>query len=275
MLLFGVDAFATRPFAGNPAAVCLLESGVDTAWMQQLAGELNQPATAFVWHEQDHYELRWFTPTQQLPLCGHATLAAAHVLYETGEVAHTQVINFHTCSGLLPVRWAEDKIWIGLAPAHVHEAPAPEGVCDALGVSHAVWFGRNDYEYVVEVDAPAQVEQAQPDFDLIRSLPVTRVILTAAGGTGVDFTSRVFVPAIGLNEDQVTGSAHAVLGPLWARRLGDGSHSSLAAVQASARRGEVAVNVGADQVQIGGSAVLVSRGELLITSAQRCETAAR
>jgi predicted PhzF superfamily epimerase YddE/YHI9 len=259
--VFGVDAFTTMAFGGNPAAVCLLESAADPAWMGRVAAELNQPATAFLWGGGDGYRLRWFTPVQELPLCGHGTLAAGHVLYDTGRAYRGEVIAFSTPSGVLPVRSAGDRVWIDLPAVKLTAGPVPDGVLDALGIEDAAWFGRSDYEYVVQVDTPGQVEDAQPDPARILGFPVPRVILTAPGGTGADFTSRVFVPAIGLDEDPVTGSAHAVLGPLWAGRLG---RDNLTAVQASARRGELAVAVRGDRVRVGGHAITVSHGELVV-----------
>ncbi|WP_433432477.1 PhzF family phenazine biosynthesis protein [Nonomuraea sp. CA-141351] len=149
-----MNAFIDRPFGGNPAMVCLLPEPADEEWMQQVAAELNQPTTAFL-HDR---RLRWFTPTSELPLCGHATLAAAHVLYETGLAASAEPIVFETASGPLHV-WSEDNlVWIGFTPVALHEESAPGPVLEALNLDDAVWFGRNDHEYVVMLDTPGQVE---------------------------------------------------------------------------------------------------------------------
>jgi PhzF family phenazine biosynthesis protein len=251
--LFGVDAFTDRAFGGNPAMVCLLSEPADDAWLRQVAAELNQPATAFLHHRQ----LRWFTPSVELPLCGHGTLAAAHVLYETGLVDPADPIAFETASGPLRV-WCEDGlIWIGFAPVELRPATAPGAVLEALNLQDAVWFGANEDEYVVVLETAGQVEAVRPELTRVRQLPVSRVLVTAAGGDGADFTSRNFAPAHGLDEDQATGSAHAVLGPLWAERLG---RRYLKALQASARRGRLSVSVADDRVDVGGQAVTLTRG---------------
>jgi len=258
---FGLDVFTSNRFGGNPAAVCLLDTVADSAWMQQVAAEFNQPATAFLWINESLRQLRWFTPVQELPLCGHATLATAHALYETGRASPDDPIDFHTQSGVLTVWRRDRRVWLDLPAVHLAEASVPNEVLNALGLEDAAWFGYSDYEYVVQVDSPKQVEDARPDFSRILSFPVTRIAVTAPGGAGADFTSRVFVPAIGLNEDQVTGSAHAVLGPLWAARLG---RNDLTAVQSSARRGELALTIAGDRVHIGGNAVIISHGDLVV-----------
>jgi PhzF family phenazine biosynthesis protein len=255
--LFGVDAFTDRPFGGNPAMVCLLPEPAGEEWMRRAAAELNQPATAFLHGRR----LRWFTPVAELPLCGHATLAAAHVLYEAGLVPPAGPVVFQTVSGPLRVWRHDGLVWIGFAPVAVREAAAPRAVLEALGVQDAIWFGASTGEYVVVLAAPGQVEDVRPDLGRIRRLPVSRVLVTAAGGADADFTSRNFAPALGLDEDQATGSAHAVLGPLWAGRLG---RRRLSAVQASARRGRLAVAVEDDRVEVGGHAVTITRGEWVL-----------
>ncbi|GHE87114.1 isomerase [Amycolatopsis deserti] len=251
--LFLVDAFTDREFGGNPAAVCVLDEPVGEAWMRRVAAELNQPATAFL-HER---RLRWFTPVTELPLCGHATLAAAHVLYETGRVPRGERLVFQTGAGPLPVSNAGGLIRLEFAPVDVPETADAGPVLDALGLTEAVWVGGNGTEFVVVVGSRGQVEAVRPDLGRIRDLPVGRVLVTAAGGDRADFTSRNFAPALGLGEDHVTGSAHAVLGPLWARRLG---RDRLTAVQASARRGRLEVEVRDEAVRVGGRAVTVVAG---------------
>lgn len=259
MIVYWVDTFTSTPFGGNPAAVCLLgEAPADDAWMQQVAAELNQPTTAFLASGDGRLQLRWFTPAQELPLCGHATLATAHVLYDTGQAGHDQVLSFSTGNGTLPAWQDRARIWMDFPAAGLTEGAVLREALAAVGLTRAEWFGRNDYEYVIQVSDPLLVEQARPDFGAIRQLPVTRVIVTAPGGEGADFTSRVFVPKIGLDEDQVTGSADAVLGPLWAARQGS---TQLTAVQASRRRGTVAIAVHGDRVHIGGSATILGTGK--------------
>jgi predicted PhzF superfamily epimerase YddE/YHI9 len=252
--LFGVDAFTERPFGGNPAMVCLLPEPASDGWMQRAAAELNQPATAFL-HDR---RLRWFTPAVELPLCGHATLATAHVLYEAGLVAPADPIVFQTVSG--PLRaWRQDGlVWIEFAPVSVQETAVPGAVLEALNLEGVIWFGGTKDEYVVVLGTPGQVEAVRPDLERIRRLPVSRVLVTAPGGDDADFTSRNFAPVLGLDEDQATGSAHAVLGPLWAGRLG---RRRLSALQASVRRGRLAVAVDDDRVHVGGHAITITRGE--------------
>jgi predicted PhzF superfamily epimerase YddE/YHI9 len=254
---FLVDAFTEQPFTGNPAAVIMLDAPADGTWMRAVAAELHQPTSAFVWREADAWGIRWFTPTSELPLCGHATLAAAHAL------GHDEIV-FRHGRGTLTARRRDERIWLEFPAVAVTEGQVPEDVLVALGLTAAAAFAGNDAEYVIMLDTAAQVETVRPDIPRILRLPVGRVIVTAPGGRGADFTSRVFVPAHGLDEDHVTGSAHAVLGPFWAARLG---RARLRAVQASARRGRLALQVEDDHVQVGGHAVTVSRGDLILKPA--------
>lgn len=234
--------------------VCLLSEPASDGWMQRAAAELNQPATAFL-HDR---RLRWFTPAVELPLCGHATLATAHVLYEAGLVAPADPIVFQTVSGPLRAWCQEGLVWIEFAPVTVQEAAVPGAVLEALNLEGVSWFGGNKDEYVVVLGTPGQVEAVRPDLERIRRLPVSRVLVTAPGGDDADFTSRNFAPVLGLDEDQATGSAHAVLGPLWAGRLG---RRRLSALQASVRRGRLAVAVEDDRVHVGGHAITITQGE--------------
>ena len=254
--LFGVDAFTDRPFGGNPAMVCLLPGPAGDGWMQRVAAELNRPATAFL-HDR---RLRWFTPAVELQLCGHGTLAAAHVLYEAGLVAPADPIVFQTVSGPLRAWRQEGLVWIEFAPVTVQETAVPGAVLEALNLGGVIWFGGNKDEYVVVLGTPGEVEAVRPDLERIRRLPVSRVLVTAPGGDDADFTSRNFAPVLGLDEDQATGSAHAVLGPLWAGRFG---RRRLSALQASLRRGRLAVAVEDDWVHVGGHAITITRGEWL------------
>jgi predicted PhzF superfamily epimerase YddE/YHI9 len=190
-------------------------------------------------------------------------VATAHVLHESGAVAAGAVLSFVTPSGVLDVRRQEGRLWLDLPAVALVEAPAPAAALTALGLQpgQVRWSGHSDYEYVLVLDDVERVESLTPDFDLVRKLPLPRTIATANGGRDVDFTSRVFVPAVGLDEDAVTGSAHAVLGPLWAARTG---RTQLRAEQASARRGQLALTVRDERVHIGGHAVITTRGELTI-----------
>jgi PhzF family phenazine biosynthesis protein len=256
-----VDAFTDRPFAGNPAAVCLLDGPRDDAWMQALAGEMNLSETAFLLPEGDGHRLRWFTPKAEVDLCGHATLASAHVLWETGKLAANQPARFQTRSGRLTVTQAAEAMEMDFPAVRVERCPDPPDLAGALGVTPG-FVGRNKMDFLVEVADEAVLRGLSPDFARLAALPVRGVIVTSASATsGVDFVSRFFAPRVGVPEDPVTGSAHCALGPYWAAKLG---RSDLAGYQASARGGHVRVGVRGDRVLLGGRAVTVVRGALAI-----------
>ncbi|BEP11723.1 PhzF family phenazine biosynthesis protein [Acidothermaceae bacterium B102] len=259
--LFQVSTFATDFRAGNQAGVVLLEADRDDAWYADVAAYLNLPATAFLRPTDGGFALRWFSPTRELPLCGHGTLAAAHVLYETGRATPDEVVTMTTAAGGLAVRREGPDCWIELAATALKEAPAPQQVLDALGVAACSWFGEGDDDLVVVLDSVEAVLAVAPDAALLRVLPQTRTVVTAAGGDGVDFTSRVFPPSVGVDEDQVTGTAHAALGPYWSDRLG---RTRLTARQASQRGGLLELDLARDGVVgIGGRTVTVTAGALL------------
>ena len=255
-----VDAFTSKPFAGNPAAVCVLASAPTDEWMRDVAREMNLSETAFLVAIEDGYNLRWFTPAVEVDLCGHATVASAHVLWEDGHLAANRQARFHTRSGLLT---AERKgEWIELDfPAKVAAATeAPPSLLTALGVREARFVGRNAFDFLVEVDSEATLRGLDPDHGTLRKIPVRGVIVTARGKGEYDFVSRFFAPGSGIDEDPVTGSAHTALGPYWAGVLGK---SEFLAFQASARGGVVKVRMAGDRVKLGGQAVTVLRGELV------------
>jgi len=259
--LYRVDAFTAAPFAGNPAAVCLLERPRDPAWMQAVAREMNLSETAFLLTRQDGYDLRWFTPAVEVKLCGHATLASAHTLFEQRLLEPSAVARFHTASGLLSAR--RDREWIELdfpaKPALPKEAPP--GLSDALGAEPTA-FACSEFDFLVELGGEAAVRGLRPDIAALARLPARGVIVTARADIGeFDFVSRFFAPAVGVDEDPVTGSAHCVLAPYWARQLG---RNELVGFQASPRGGVVRVRLAGERVQLGGQAVTVARGELLV-----------
>ena len=255
-----VDAFTDTPFAGNPAAVCLLPAPRDEGWMQSVAREMNLSETAFLVRAGDGYDLRWFTPSVEVALCGHATLASAHVLWEEGHLAAAQQARFHTKSGLLTGDRAGDWIELDFPVKREETAPAPAGLAEALGVAPK-YVGRNQFDYLVEIDGEAAVRHLTPNHAALATLPVRGVIVTSrADSPGYDFVSRFFAPGSGVAEDPVTGSAHCALGPYWQSRLGK---SQLVGYQASPRGGIVRVRVVGDRVRLGGKAVTVLRGELL------------
>jgi PhzF family phenazine biosynthesis protein len=255
-----VDAFTDRPFAGNPAAVCLLEHQADDAWMQAVAAEMNLSETAFVRRRDDGYTLRWFTPQVEVPLCGHATLASAHALWTEGAHPLSQPIRFHTASGVLTCTAVGGFIEMDFPALPVQPADPPAGLLDALGVS-ARYVGRSPLDQLVVVDDAAAVRAADPDFRQLARLPVRGFMLTSRSDDArYDFVSRYFAPGAGIDEDPVTGSAHCCLGPYWAGVLGK---TELTAFQASSRGGIVRVRVQGERVLLGGQAVTVLRGELL------------
>ena len=258
--LFQVDAFTDQPFAGNPAAVCVLDAEEEGAWLQAVAAELRMPATAFVVPAEGEWRLRWFTAATELELCGHGTLAAAHVLWETGMSDPGTSVAFQTPAGEIRVIRDGASIFVALAAGGVEEAGPPPGLVEAVGAP-AVSVWRTPLDLRVVLESAAAVVDAEPAIDALAALDTRGVILTAAGGEGVDFTSRFFAPRIGIPEDSVTGSAHASLGPFWAELLG---RTSLRARQASARGGFVDLRIDGETAHVGGPAVTVSRGLLVV-----------
>lgn len=253
-----VDAFTSVPFAGNPAAVCVLAAPEDEQWMRDVAMEMNLSETAFLHPEAGGYRLRWLTPAVEVDLCGHATLASAHVLWEDGHLPAGEPARFHTRSGLLTCE--KDGDWISMDfPAKREQAvAAPPEMSLALG-TQPVYVGRNQFDYLVEVQDEATLRALQPNHYLLRQMPVRGVIATARGAQ-YDFVSRFFAPGSGVDEDPVTGSAHTALAPYWGSRLGK---TEMTGFQASARGGVVKVRLEGDRVILSGQAVTVLRGELL------------
>lgn len=254
-----VDAFTDRAFSGNPAAVCVMAAAADDGWMQRVAREMNLSETAFVFPETDGFRLRWFTPTMEVELCGHATLASAHVLWESGQLAEHEMARFHTRSGVLTAERRGSLVIMDFPAVPEEKADAPAGLLEALGV-RAVYVGKNKFDYLVEVENEVAVRALQPDLAAIARIPARGVMVTSRASTAdVDFVSRFFGPAAGVPEDPVTGSAHCCLGPYWASRL---HKTTLLAQQVSARGGIVHLEIQNDRVQLGGQAVTVMRGEL-------------
>ena len=262
--IYQVDAFTCAPFAGNPAGVCLLDSPADEGWMQSVAMEMNLSETAFLHAEEDAtaggYRLRWFTPKKEVRLCGHATLASAHVLWESGVLPETAQARFHTLSGLLTAEKHGD--WIEMDfPARLHErSMPPDGLIEALGATSLSVHCREEI-YMVELENETAVRELKPDFGMLALLDVRSVMVTARSDRPeYDFVSRYFAPSVGVNEDPVTGSAHCALAPFWSARLGK---QEMRAYQASARGGELIVRLADDRVILCGQAVTVLSGELV------------
>ena len=257
-----VDAFTDRAFAGNPAAVCVLDEPRDARWMQQLAAEMNLAETAFVVREPGGFGLRWFTPAVEVDLCGHATLAAAHTLWSDGIVPGGEAMEFRTRSGRLGASRREGLIELDFPAEPAVEVAAPTGLATALGTPLR-WTGRNRMDYFVEIEGgDSELRGIVPDLASIGKLDARGLIVTCHGdGTAYDFVSRFFAPQSGINEDPVTGSAHCCLGPYWAARL---NRTSLVGFQASLRGGEVRVRVNGPRVTLAGRAVTVYSGMLQI-----------
>lgn len=258
--LFHIDAFTDRPFRGNPAAVCLLEREMDAEWMQAVAREMNLSETAFLLRGDDGFDLRWFTPEVEVELCGHATLASAHFLWSEHHLKPRATARFHTRSGLLTARQRDGWIELDFPATPASAVTPPAGLAAALGGS-PVAVASSRFDHLVELATEEEVRALEPDFRALRVVNTRGVIVTAAcANGGYDFVSRFFGPAVGIDEDPVTGSAHCVLGPYWAAKTGK---TAFHAFQASARGGEVRVEVKGDRVVLGGKAVTVARGELL------------
>ena len=254
-----VDAFTAEPFAGNPAAVCVVDRAADATWMQAVALEMNLSETAFLVPNDDGYDLRWFTPATEVDLCGHATLASAHVLWEDGHLAADAEARFNTRSGILTA--SRDGEWIvldfpALPPTEIEPPP---GLVQAIGAT-PVYVGEAPHFYLIELESAAAVRGLTPDLRVLAGFGDHGPIVTAPGDGDEDFVSRFFAPGAGIDEDPVTGSAHCVLCPYWAGRLGK---SEMLAFQASARGGTVRVRLAGDRVHLGGRAVTTMRGELL------------
>jgi len=260
--LYQVDAFTAHPFAGNPAAVCFPPETADAAWMQAVAAEMNLSETAFLWPREEGYTLRWFTPAAEVNLCGHATLASAHVLYETNRLPPETPARFHTRSGLLSASLDRDWIEMDFPALPAQTVIAPPELLGALGLKEdPVYTGFDGEDYLVVVDGEAIVRALQPDFPALLAIESRGVSVTSRASTaGFDFVSRFFAPWVGVNEDPVTGSAHCCLGPYWAEQLGK---ETLRAYQASPRGGVLQVRPAGDRVTLRGQAVTVFTANLL------------
>ena len=260
-----VDAFCDRPFGGNPAAVCVLHEPKPDSWMRHLAAEMNLSETAFVIHKADGYHLRWFTPTTEVDLCGHATLATAYVLWTEGYLAINQPAEFITRSGKLTAHFDNDWIELDFPAAPTVATAVPAGLDKALGcdVSQLEYNEMLDY-WLIELPNAAAVKQLEPLFTRLKSITQGGVIVTATSDDSefdgeFDFVSRFFCPGMGIDEDPVTGSAHCCLGPYWSQRLGK---AALVGYQASRRGGTVRVETKGDRIRLSGKAITVLKGEL-------------
>lgn len=255
-----VDAFTDTPFTGNPAAVCVLPRPADERWMQHVAREMNLSETAFLVRQDDAWGLRWFTPALEVDLCGHATLAAAHVLWEDGHQAAGTPARFDTKSGRLTAERSGNRIEMDFPAQPDRAVSPPDSLLDALGVP-ARYVGQSRTDYLVEVATEVEVRGLTPDFARLRQYPVRGMIVTSRSDSpGFDFVSRFFAPAAGVDEDPVTGSAHCCLAPYWGAKL---RKTEMVGYQASARGGVVHARLAGERVILGGQAVTALRGELL------------
>ncbi|MCP4131177.1 MAG: PhzF family phenazine biosynthesis protein [bacterium] len=261
MEIYQVDAFTNRIFSGNPAGVCLLPAPKDEEWMGNVAAEMNLSETAFLEKQAEGFNLRWFTPVDEVDLCGHATLASAHMLWETGVLSPTEEARFFTKSGLLTAQKNGEWIELNFPAEPDAECEAPAELEPGLGAV-PLYTGKNRMDYIVELDSEEAVLSVQPDMALLQKIKTRGIIITArAGSTEYDFVSRFFAPAVGVPEDPVTGSAHCCLGPFWQKRL---KKDSFTAYQASKRGGTVQVKAANDRVILGGRAVTVFRAEFIM-----------
>lgn len=259
--LFQVDSFTDHPFAGNPAGVCLLDAPQPAEWMQFIAKEMNLSETAFLVPQNDGYHLRWFTPVAEVELCGHATLASAHILWETGRLRPEEEARFDTLSGRLTCQLDEGWIRMDFPATPVKDATAPLGMGNILK-AHPRFIGRSIYDMFVELGSEDEVRNLKPDLAAIRRFPTRGLIVTAQAKTQpYDFVSRFFAPQVGVDEDPVTGSAHSALTPYWSAKLGK---TEMLAFQASARGGVVRVKNMDERVAISGQAVTIFNAELSV-----------
>lgn len=256
ILIYQVDAFAEEIFKGNPAGVCILERAADEEWMQNIAMEMNLSETAFLYPLNEGYNLRWFTPEAEVDLCGHATLASAHILWETGILNKKEDAVFFTKSGRLSARKDGEYILLNFPSEADKQVEVPEGLIECLGVQ-ILYVGKNRMDYIVEVENDEVARKLKPNFEMMKKIDTRGIIVTSLSSDArYDFVSRFFVPSIGINEDPVTGSAHCCLAPFWEKRL---NKKEFMAYQVSKRGGELIVSLSEneDRVYIGGKAITV------------------
>lgn len=257
-----VDAFTNVPFAGNPAAVCVLAEPRPDAWLRNVAREMNLSETAFLVPRNGDFDLRWLTPAVEVDLCGHATVASAHVLWEDGHLPEGKQARFHTRSGLLTADRAGEWIELDFPVKIATAAEPPAEMLPALGVTSPVAVTRNVFDYMVEIESEQELRALQPDHSTLRKVSARGIIVTARSSSPeFDFVSRFFAPGSGIDEDPVTGSAHTALGPYWGAKLGK---TEMVGYQASARGGVVRVRLNGERVILGGQAVTVMQASLRV-----------
>lgn len=256
---FQIDAFTNKPFGGNSAAVCLLPTPGEEKWMQNVAAEMNLSETAFLHPQKEGYSLRWFTPTTEVDLCGHATLAATQALFEQGLMRDQEPVQFFTKSGCLTAIKKKDIIELNFPIEPAKPITPPSYLLEALGVN-AIFVGKNRFDYLIEVATVGDVQNLKPDFNQLKNLQLRGVMITAKSDSSqCDFVSRFFAPGAGINEDPVTGSAHCCLGPYWSSKLGK---TEMVAHQISQRKGELFLRLSDNRIFISGQAITILQGEL-------------
>jgi predicted PhzF superfamily epimerase YddE/YHI9 len=255
-----IDAFTTEPFRGNPAGVCVLDEWAPAEWMQAVAAEMNLSETAFLVRRGEGFEIRYFTPTVEVPLCGHATLASAHLLWEEGVVSPGEMIALQARGGELAAGREGEWVRLDFPAIPASEAEIPAGLSEALGAEILGAYQSWENGYLVELDGVATVRDLEPDFTRLRRFGPINVTAVGEKKDGCDFVSRFFAPSLGIDEDPVTGVAHCSLAPFWAERLGK---DEMVGHQLSRRGGVVKVRARGERVDILGQAVTVMRGEML------------
>ena len=259
MKIFQVDAFTSEPFKGNPAGVCILEKDMPVKWMQGIAKDMNLAETAFVKKDGNKFSLRWFTPKVEVDLCGHATLATAHILFQSGYLPENDLALFETKSGLLKAKYSDDWIELDFPQTQVEKIDLPEGIEKALGAKVS-FLGKSIFDYFAVFENEEIVKNMKPDISAIEKYDVRGLIVTSPSKE-FDFISRFFAPQSGIIEDPVTGSAHSALYPYWSEKLGK---KKLIAQQASERGGVLKLSSKEDRVLIAGQAVTIFEGSLKV-----------
>lgn len=265
--LYWIDAFTPVPFGGNPAAVCLLPHPIPQNTMQSLAHEFGLSETAYLWSEGEsqQWRLRWFTPTAEVRLCGHATVAAATALWDHYQ-SHGPLV-FHTLSGSLQAIQKEAGVELQFPARPPAECSVPRGLAEIVGLSadQIKWCGRDVDDFLILLETEQEVRSVSPDFEALKALPTRGTIFTAASNTpDRDFVSRFFAPRVGVDEDPVTGSAHCCLAPFWASRL---KKNRLRAEQLSSRGGRLEVECREDRVCLRGESFILMTGTVRIPTA--------
>ena len=259
--IFTVDAFTNKAFSGNPAAVCILDHELNDEQMHNIAFEMNLSETAYVLKQKDNYSLKWFTPDSEVDLCGHATLASSHILWEKNIHEGNKTIEFQTRSGILKANKADGKIELDFPIDNERKIEIFDDLIKTLG-AEPVYLGRTKWSYLAEMDSEETVRSIKPDFALMETLEAWGLMITARSSSkDFDFVSRFFAPRKGVMEDPVTGSAHCALGPYWMKKL---QKNNLKAYQASKRGGILGITIDGDRVKLTGSAVTVLEGKLYI-----------